>query len=580
MLPPAPSPPAPPQPPPPTGGWFPRAITLWERRLLALLLALFILRELPWRLDEYDQAKQAFTSLEMIDGGAWWFQHTPGCRGLATKPPLVGWMSAAIYELCGGHWDLAWRLPSLLAAMAMVVLLWRAGERLWPRWGGTLAAAAFGFNALTPRLATLVRTDAVLALWTTLLGLIIWQHVRDGGKAWTTRARWEVFVLMLATLMTKGPIVYAFLLPGMAVHWWVSRRRGERASLVWGGWWHWTLPLLPFLVWLERGIVTVPGFREEVIGHEFLGRFTVGEHAIHHNQAVWFYAAQLLARWLPWSVLLLAVGLRARGVWKTSWSEAGTRWLLCWAVGGLVALSLVPSKRTDRIFPVVPPLCLVLTAIVARAQKQTEAEHAAAGQLVRLPQEALWPRQWGSWTVAASALLATAATLIPVAHAYLRHDAARADFGERVRTTSPGRYELVVGKGWTAEEESMLIYLRRLRFLRPVDAVQLASTGKLDAMVINEQALNLDRNKNMLTPYFSPKAELVIRRRVASLRFVQQTIPHPAANSRAGTNIPAAGPPMIKRHSCSEVCSNPALMKSLAVMPGLPGPFTPGESIP
>ncbi len=92
-----------------------RPITLWERRLLALLLALFLLRDLPWRLDEYDQAKQAFTSLEMIDGGAWWFQHTPGCRGLATKPPLVGWMSAAVYSLSGGNWEIAWRLPSLLA---------------------------------------------------------------------------------------------------------------------------------------------------------------------------------------------------------------------------------------------------------------------------------------------------------------------------------------------------------------------------------------------------------------------------------------------------------------------------------
>ena len=345
---------------------MPRAITLWERRLLALLILLFLVRDLPWRLDDYDQAKQAFTSLEMIDGGAWWFQHKPGFRGLATKPPLVGWMSAAAYTLTGGNWEIAWRLPSLLAAVALVVLLWRAGERLWPGRGGLVAAAAVGFNLLTPRLAMLVRTDTVLTLWITLLGLIVWRHVRPGGPAWTPRARWTVFGLMVATMMTKGPIVYAFLLPGMLVHWWVGHRRGEPAARLWGGWWPWTLPLLPFAFWLERGIVTVPGFYDEVVAHEFLGRFTVGEQAVHHNQPVYFYVAQLAAHWLPWSVLFAAVALRANGVWRTLWREPGTRWLVCWAAGGLIALSLVPSKRTDRIFPAVPALCLVLTAALSR----------------------------------------------------------------------------------------------------------------------------------------------------------------------------------------------------------------------
>ena len=68
--------------PPASARPFSRVPGLGERRLLALLLALFLLRDLPWRLDDFDQAKQAFTSLEMVEGGAWWFQHTPGSRGI------------------------------------------------------------------------------------------------------------------------------------------------------------------------------------------------------------------------------------------------------------------------------------------------------------------------------------------------------------------------------------------------------------------------------------------------------------------------------------------------------------------
>ncbi len=477
--------------------------------MLALLIGLFLVRDLPWRLDDFDQAKQAFTSLEMIDGGAWWFQHLPGFRGLATKPPLVGWMSAAAYTLTGGNWEIAWRLPSLVAAVALVILLWRAGERLWPGRGGLVAAAAVGFNLLTPRLAMLVRTDTVLTLWITLLGLIVWRHVRPGGPAWTPRARWIVFGLMTATMMTKGPIVYAFLLPGMLVHGWVGRKRGEPATQLWGGWWPWTLPLLPFAFWLERGIVTVPGFYNEVVAHEFLGRFTVGEQAVHHNQPVYFYVAQLASHWLPWSVLLTAVTLRAGGVWRILWREPGTRWLVCWAAGGLLSLSLVPSKRTDRIFPVVPALCLVLTATLAAAERQEDP--AASGSLVQTPPDKNWPHRWGGWTVAAAAVLATAATLQPVAAAYLHREAARADFGARVLgSLGARRCELVVGKGWTAEDESMLLYLRRLRYLRPVDAVQAASMGKLDTVVISDEGLDRTRqHDDPLASYFSPRPELV-----------------------------------------------------------------------
>src|SRR4051795_10238693 len=99
---------------------------LLERRWLLWFVAivgaiLFSATNLPWNLDDYDQAKQAFTSYEMVRQGHWFYQHTPRER-LATKPPLVGWISAALYEGTRS-WDAAWRAPSLLSAIAMAVLL-------------------------------------------------------------------------------------------------------------------------------------------------------------------------------------------------------------------------------------------------------------------------------------------------------------------------------------------------------------------------------------------------------------------------------------------------------------------------
>src|SRR6266480_6566179 len=95
--------------------------TLWV--VAALIILLFAIANLPWQLDDYDQAKQAFTSFEMVKEGHWFYQHTPHER-VATKPPLAGWISAGFFSLTRS-WEIAWRLPSFLAAIATLILLFR-----------------------------------------------------------------------------------------------------------------------------------------------------------------------------------------------------------------------------------------------------------------------------------------------------------------------------------------------------------------------------------------------------------------------------------------------------------------------
>ena len=79
-----------------------------------LTILLLACANLPWQLEDYDQAKQAFTSWQMVKSGRLLYQETPVGR-VATKPPLTGWISAAIFELTRS-WDVAWRLPSLACA--------------------------------------------------------------------------------------------------------------------------------------------------------------------------------------------------------------------------------------------------------------------------------------------------------------------------------------------------------------------------------------------------------------------------------------------------------------------------------
>src|SRR2546426_8654759 len=149
------------------------------------------------------------TAYEMVTEGHWFYQRTSDDQGLATKPPLTGWISAAIF-LITRSWDVAWRLPSLLCAALIAFMLFRSASRAYGNVAGVIAFAAFGFNLLSPRLATLVRSDMPLALVICLIGLLIWEKIRT-DEPWRRQDRWIIFGLLTAGMLIKGPIVYAFL---------------------------------------------------------------------------------------------------------------------------------------------------------------------------------------------------------------------------------------------------------------------------------------------------------------------------------------------------------------------------------
>ncbi len=429
--------------------------------LFAIVVALLAVRNLPWHLDDKDQAKQAFTSFEMVERGNWWFQHTPTGK-IATKPPLAGWISAAFSPL---GWETAWRLPGLVCALASLAILWRAGNRVG---SGLIAAAAFGLNHFTQRLATLVRTDMLLGFTIFLAGWLVWEKVRR-AQPWTTRDRWMLFLVVLASMLTKGPIAYAFLLPGLVAFWWL-RRRANAENFAWAGWWPWFAPLLVFAAWAGIGIWKSPEFYKQVVEIEFLGRFTVGEAAVHHNQPVYFYLANVLAKFAPWSALLIALHFR-KDVRAALAKDPARVWLVCWALGGLVFMSLVPSKRADRIFPVIPPLCLLLTATLAP-----------------LADVRIW-RTSGRRVANAATILALIITLAAAGYeiidGYRRDQGGLVRFGKQARTlaaANPQRLAVMSGK-----DEGMLLYTRRPEFTKPEAALAAWRAGEIDWLVMSDK---------------------------------------------------------------------------------------------
>jgi hypothetical protein len=130
-------------------------------------------------------------------------------------------------------------------------------------------------------------------------------------------------------------------------------------------------------------------------------------------------------------------------------------------------MSLIPSKRVDRIFPIVPPLCLLLGAQIAAAHERA------------------WVRRWWPRTLLFAVVFTAGYVALKIGGAERENAGALVRFGREVRQKAEQqhwRYEVVGG-----HEEGLLLYLRRDNFLPPQEAARLWQAGALDALVLSRE---------------------------------------------------------------------------------------------
>jgi hypothetical protein len=171
-----------------------------------------------------------------------------------------------------------------------------------------------------------------------------------------------------------------------------------------------------------------------------------------------------------------------------------TFWLLCWSIGGLIVMSLIPSKRVDRIFPVIPPLCLLLAAQVAarncshgaagRTSSSIESDEIAHRSVATTTALARVYR-WSTFALAFAVVFTGGYTGWKVVGGYRDHRNAMAVFGRNIRHEAEAhhwRYEVV-----SARDEGLLLYLQKTHFVKPATAITEWNSGSLDALVASKE---------------------------------------------------------------------------------------------
>lgn len=272
--------------------WMPNRL---PNIILGLLFAyfgfvIFTLLDDP-QLEFYDEARRAVSALELARGDAPSIL-TPPYHGepdhWGTKPPLLVW-SQAVWIKIVGVGELAVRLPSALATLALCFLLTWWGKRDW----GSPLAGALGALAVLCNWEFMgnhgARTgdfDALLVLFLTAQLIFLFRWVKTEEIRWLWLAGLAVFL----GGMTKG-IAGGFLLPGIGLWFLVdgpARRKLLHPGLygiIGGG-----IALVVGYYFLRETVD--PGYLELVKDNELGGRYNDVNES--HQGPFYFYLQSLV----------------------------------------------------------------------------------------------------------------------------------------------------------------------------------------------------------------------------------------------------------------------------------------------
>ena len=392
-----------------------------RRTSLLIVAAVAALLFIPWLGDTYFYSKgeprEAIVAMTMLNDGNWILPVSYG-TDIPYKPPLLAWLIAGASAVLNGGVvnEFTSRLPSALAAIAMLVAGWRlvasrAGER--KAWVMTLVTAT-SFEVF--RAATACRVDMVLTAC--MIGAVYAMYTMRGHPR---RVLWAVLLLSGATL-AKGPV--GALLPCLAMGIYFLLR-GDNffrtffsltgicvAAFLLPALWY-------YAAWLQGGDRFLALAMEENIG-----RLT-GSMGYDSHVNPWYYnVVTVVAGMLPWTVPVL-VALLYRSVRRRLRMIRLDRGLplMAWTVCLTVFLfyCIPESKRSVYLLPCYPfmaygvawVLCEVSGTRLMRVWSRLLGVLALAVPCVAVAGSAGWipgvqfaPLHWWLWPVAVLPLLA------------------------------------------------------------------------------------------------------------------------------------------------------------------------------
>jgi len=316
----------------------------------------------PWPADE---PRFALIARDMVATGEWLFPQVGGDL-YQDKPPVFFWSIATGY-LVSGSLRLAFLLPSLLAGLATLWLVYDLGRRAWSREAGLASALLLAVSVQLVIQARVAQIDMLLTFFTTGALYGIGRHLL-AGPDWRAYAAGGFAAGVGVITKGTGFLPLLLLLP-----YFLLRRAGFRGLWIGSGGARWWLApaaaLAGIALWLVPMVLAVglsgdprlAAYRDEILFQQTVTRYAASW--AHHSPWYYFLVEVIPPLWLPGTLLLPWLLPRWRAAWRARDGREGL--LLGWILLVVLFFSASPGKRGVYVLPALPAFALAAGPFLA-----------------------------------------------------------------------------------------------------------------------------------------------------------------------------------------------------------------------
>ena len=322
---------------------------LWTTVIVAAIVFFWGLGSMD--LLSLNEGRRALAIQEMVSSGNWLLPHLNGELYL-TKPPLLYWLSSSLGFIWGvNEWTL--RLPSALAAIAVLIMVYRYALQQSGKWAALFAVqlliANLGF-AMLGRRAEIEMLLTALCVGSLLSALHYIQS--QSSKNWIILS----YLLLALALMTKGPLVILLVTLPLLIAAIYSKNPHIKAVLLSGRGW---------LIFLVVGL-TWYAIVSWQLGFDIWA--TIAKRDMLDKMQS--ESAKPILSYLAWIAVdfMLLIGLFLVGVkefFKQQFQQSRQLVLLAATILPLIIFSLFSNKHAKYLLPIYPLIAILLAIKLA-----------------------------------------------------------------------------------------------------------------------------------------------------------------------------------------------------------------------
>ncbi len=305
-----------------------------------------------------DETRYLSVAWEMWHHGNFLVPYADGVP-YSQKPPLLFYLIHVGWAIFGvNEWSA--RLTGPFFALLDLFLTARLARLLWPGRDAISLRVPFVLLAfpIWAVFSTLTMFDMVLTFFILLTAFCLVKASKGGGlSAWTLSG-----FSIGAAILTKGPVIFIFILPlGFLAPWWLDRDR----NLSWMRWYSGfgvslLVGIAVAMAWIiPAAMAGGPAYVNAVLRAQLAGRVI---KSFAHSRPVWWYLELFPLIFFPWIFLPDFL----KGFVKTRWDE-GIRFCLSAVLPPILILSVASCKQIHYLIPALPFAALLVTRLMLSA---------------------------------------------------------------------------------------------------------------------------------------------------------------------------------------------------------------------